>query len=308
MIKNCLVCALLCLLIFGCESRSIKKGELTIQDVEIFKGTPAWELAKSVDDENTSKIKKIIDANPTLSNYQEPSFGMTLLIRAVGTEKYNSAKQLLECGANPNIVSFIGLTALLQAATFSWCDTRANKDPRFVKLLLDYKADPNLIYYSPKMDRQTNYINYKMSPLIISVGVGSSIEKIKLLVEHGAFIDYKTELGETAATEALWFKDVGAAYYLIVEKKAKINDPFYSYNLSNDSIIDKDKPFYPVDLLLDWVYELGSDKYLKKMAIVLEFNKQGVNYYSRKKNIRKERMYQIKTLYPNNWKKYFDRY
>ncbi|WP_321438172.1 hypothetical protein [uncultured Bacteroides sp.] len=50
--KNYLVYALLCLLIFGCESRSIKKGELTIQDIEIFEGTPAWELAKAVDDES----------------------------------------------------------------------------------------------------------------------------------------------------------------------------------------------------------------------------------------------------------------
>jgi len=292
----------------NCYSDSIKENSLTIHDIEIFKNTPVWELAKAVDNENTSKIKKILNATPSLLNYQEPKFGMTLLIRAVGTEKYNSAKQLLKCGADPNIVSFIGITALLQASTFSWYDTNANKDPKFVKLLLDYKADPNIIYYSPKMDRNANHINYKMSPLMFSVGIGSSIEKIKLLVKYGASIDYKNELGETASTEALCFKDVDAAYYLIVEKKAKVTDPFYSYSLFDDTIVDKTKAFYPVDLLLDWVYELDSDEYFKKMAIVSEFNKQGITYFNRKKNLKKERMYQIKTLYPKNWKDYLNKY
>lgn len=306
--KKYLICLVISVLTTSCEYNKIKNEKLGIKDIEIFENTPAWELAKAVDDENISKIVKLVNSNPALVNYQEPVFGMTLLIRAIGTEKYNSAECLLKCGADPNIASYIGLTTLLQASSFSWNDIFAKKKTKFAKLLLDYNADPNIVYNSSEKYRKTNYISYKKSPLMFSVGPGSNIEITKLLVEHGAMINYKTEVGETAAIKALSFKDVNAAYYLIVEKKAKVNEPYYFYDISNDTLIERNRPLYPIDLLLDWVFELESDKYLKKMDIVQEFNKQGVNYYGRKKDIGEDRLYQIKTLYPNNWKNYLNKY
>ena len=63
-------------------------------------------------------------------------------------EKYNSAEALLKAGANPDIISsYSGTTALYLAAGFSWIDNHAKKDPKFIKLLLEYGADPNIIIH-----------------------------------------------------------------------------------------------------------------------------------------------------------------
>jgi ankyrin repeat protein len=109
--------------------------------------TPAWKLALAVKQQDTSKIAKIAKAHPQLLNYQEPSIGATVLIWAVGEEKYRSAEALLKCGANPNITATCGgQTALFEAAHFSWVDTQAKNDPKYVKMLLKYGADPNIYY------------------------------------------------------------------------------------------------------------------------------------------------------------------
>ena len=64
---------------------------------------------------------------------------MTLLHWAVGTEKYNSAEALLKAGADPNIIStHTNATVLFLSAGYSFIDTQAKEDPKFVRLLLEY--------------------------------------------------------------------------------------------------------------------------------------------------------------------------
>jgi len=111
-------------------------------------------------------------------------------------EKYKSAEALLKCGADPNIASTVdGMTPLYLAAGFSWIDNYAKKDPKFVKLLLKYNADPNITYGGNAI------IEPGTSPLMNSIRCG--IEKTKALVEAGAYINYKTKSGTTAAIKAL---------------------------------------------------------------------------------------------------------
>lgn len=302
--RNYFLILLQVLLVISCNQKS--KEELTVQDIEIFKETIAWDLVQAVDENDVSEIKSILKQNPKLVNFQDPIFETTALMWAVGAEKYESAKALLDNGANPNLISKTGTTALFRAISFSWDDTEANEDPKFVKLLLDYKADPNINYCSSKIEGQTDPIECGTSPLMHSVSRG--LEKAKLLVNAGASINYKTETGKTASTEALLMKDVNTAYFLIVEKKAKIADPYYFYDIINDTIIDKEKPHYPVDLLLDWNFEIGSEDYNKKMMIVKEFQKQGVNYSERKKSISKRMLYNIKETHPSDWEQYIKEY
>jgi len=59
------------------------------------------ELALAVKNEKTRTIEKLAKENPELLNYQEPKYGATLLLWAVGMEKYKSAEALLKCGADP---------------------------------------------------------------------------------------------------------------------------------------------------------------------------------------------------------------
>lgn len=308
------VCAILTCL---CQlnSRAIAEGGYMITDIRIYKNTPAWELALAVKNQNTSKIEKIAKNKPDLLNYQDPKYGATLLLWAVGTERYKSAEALLKCGADPNIASndktsYGGQTPLFVAAGFSWVDRSAKKDPKYVKLLLSYGADPNICYTGFNIPGEKSMIETGTSPLMNSIGCG--IEKTKALVEAGADINYKTKSGNTAAIEALLtggnrtLEYLQYAYYLIVEKKAKVNEPYYRgehMTLPGQNPNDK---FYPVDILRDWVYDLDSKEHQIKMEIVEEFARQGVNYWETK--IDNFTLGIIKKRYPDTWEEYIKKY
>jgi hypothetical protein len=132
--------------------------------------------------------------------------------------------------------------------------------------------------------------------------LGGGIQKVHLLVEHGAKIDYKTESGQTAAVVALMMEDIETAYYLIVEKKAIITQPYY------DFLLGKKEPMFPVELLLDLFFDIGSKKYEQKMAIVQEFKNQGIDYFSYKKNIDEKILRKIKKVHPYDWQNYIEKY
>ena len=287
-----------------CECNGIEEKDLTVQNIEIFKSTPAWEAALYIEEDKTIRLKNILSENSLLVNYQEPLFGTTLLMRAISTEKYDAVKILLEYGANPDIISKTGTTALFRAVSYSWDDTNPNKDDRFVKILLDYDADPNLSYCSPTEDEVISPIECGTSPLMHATSRG--INKVKLLVEYGADINYRTKTQRTAAIDALLMQSVDVAYYLIVEKKAEVSQPFYFYNVENDTVINYKKPHYPIELLENWLFELGSEKHKKKLAIIKEFEKQGQDYWSMGKH--PKTVERIKKIYPNNWKEYLNRY
>lgn len=255
--------------------------EWKIRNLKIWKDTPVWDLALAVKNQNTKKIGELSKCNPELLNYQEPRYGTTLLIWSVGVEKYNSAKELLKCGANPNIATTkTGETALFLATGYSWVDHSAKKDAKYVKLLLSYGANPNIHYVgnNPIVEKGT-------SPLIYSIGYG--IDKTKALLDNGAEIDYKTPSGMTAAIKSLEIGGPNAtidamryAYYLIVEKKANIKDRYYILGLKDKyGNPDPNNVNYPVDLLRNWMPKLDSEEYKLKMDIVEEFENQGINYW-----------------------------
>lgn len=291
-------------LLIGCNVHN--KGKMTIRDIEIFRNTPSWDLAQAVEVEDVSKIKEILKNDTSLFNYQEPLYGATVLMRACGIRKWRSAKQLLESGVNPDIVSKEGTTALFVAIQDPWYARLPDTDPKFVQLLLEHKANPNINFYPPKRKGYSGPVEYGTSPLMFSILWG--FQKTKLLLEAGANLNYKTELGKTAASESLLMEEVDAAYYLIAEKKADVSQPYFYTEIGNDSIIEKDKPHYPIDLLLDWIPEIGSEKYRKKMAIVQEFKNQGIDYFERKKKIEQRKLDQIKKLHPNDWEEYLKKY
>ncbi len=299
------------LILSACQSNvngSVKE-EYEIDNINIFLDTPVWELALAVKEQKTSVIEKKAKNKPKLLNYQESKYGVTLLLWAIGTEKYNSAEALLKCGADPNIASvryktYGEETPLSLAAGFSWVDRDAKKDAKYVKLLLRYGADPNWCFIGHEHGTEPG-----TSILMESIGCG--IEKTKALVEAGADINHKTKSGETAAVIALriggpnsTLEGMEYAHYLIVEKKAKVSEPYYRRKSYGNE--DPNEKFFPVDILRDWICDINSKEYKMKMEIVEEFARQGVNYWDTK--IPSDRLEQIKKLYPSTWQEYIKKY
>ena len=291
------------IIISEAKFNEVAKKDYPRTNVNIFKDTPVWELALAVKNENTKEIERIVKYKPKLLNYQEPKFGNTLLIWAVGMEKYNSAETLLKCGADPNIQSvrydtYDEETALSVASQFSWVDRDANEDPKYVKLLLKYGANPNWSYIGAEHSTEPG-----TSILMNSIGYG--IEKTKLLVEAGADVNHKTKSGETAAIIALRMKEIESAYYLIVEKRAIVSEPRYRYMCCEGQ--NPNDKFYPVDSLRRWwICDIGSEEYEIKMRIVEEFARQGVNYWETE--IPEDVLERIKQIYPETWKEYIKKY
>jgi hypothetical protein len=290
---------LIFLLVFNISCSSKVSENIDIRDIEIFKKSSVWELAKSISNDDINKVEEILRESHIDINYKDPIYGFTLLMWSVKMNKYNIVEILLKYGADPNIQSNLGSTALFLSTQFSWTDTKAQKESLLVKLLLSYGADPNIVYTGDV----NSTINRGTSPLIHASS--RSLEKVKALVNGGAKINYKTELNMSAAINALLNEEVDIAHYLIVEKKAIITEPYFFYHLGTDSINYKDKRL-PVDLLRNWVFELGTEKYKKKMEIVEAFYKQEVDYMQTV--IHPRVLERIKILYPNSWKAYIKEY
>ncbi len=294
---------------FGFFGKAVDK-DYKITNVKIYKDTPVWKLALAVNDEETENIKEILEEDKTLINYQEPKYGSTLLLWAVGMEKYKAVEMLLKCGADPDIATTnYGETPLFIASGYSWIDNDAKKDPKYVEILLKYGANPNINYIGSNIQGKKSVIEPGTSPLMNSIGSG--IEKTKALVEAGADINYKTDRGKTAAIEALLAGGPNAsseaieyAHYLIVEKKAKVSEPYYRRQSYGNE--DPDEKLFAVNLLRRWVFKLDSKEHKMKMEIVEEFAKQGVNYWDT--NIYDDTLSQIKKLFPDTWEEYIKKY
>jgi len=299
-----IVMAIAVLLTSGCVADS--EGNYPVTRIGIFKDSPAWELAKAVRWQNTKKISRIAEENPELLDYQDERYGVTLLIWAVGTERYQSAKALLENGADPDIIATsYGYTALYLASGFSWVDNMAKKDPKYVELLLEYGADPNIVFLG---NEKNNITEVGTSPLMESIRCGFG--KTKALVEGGADINHKSVQGKTAAISALYAASRGSvelsqyAHYLIAVKKANVVDSYKSvYSFIPESY---SMEYYPVELLREWMPKLDSEEHRMKMEIIDEFARQGVDYWSTP--IDEHNLKEIKKLYPDSWEEYAKRY
>lgn len=277
-----------------------KDGSAKITNVEIYQNTPAWELASAVDNEDVDSIKRLVEENPEIIDYQDDEHGATLLLWSVGLRKVKSIEALLECGANPNIPGneLLG-TPLMVATVDPWIGSD-NEDLNIMKLLLDYDADPNIRI----LGEETIMFESGTSPLYEAVEI--SFAKTKTLVEGGADINIKTESGSTPSVKALRIDSVyhksaesaKIAHYLIVENKAIVNEPYFSRNIySHDGGVRSN---YAVEDLRYWFSELDSEEYILKMEIIDEFLIQGVDYWEIP--IPNRRLEWIKAIYPDEWK------
>jgi hypothetical protein len=129
---------------------------------------------------------------------------MTLLWFAIMEKKLEAIRVLVQLGSKPGEQVAQGLGIPVDYAL-------QNKDLRFLRALLDGGMSKNLVGLSGR-----TLLHKAAGPF------GATIDHVKLLVERGADLDAKDELGETALCEAIDTHQPDRAMYLL-ERGASVN-------------------------------------------------------------------------------------
>jgi hypothetical protein len=249
----------------------VDRKNMTGYDYRLFQGTPAWALAKAIKNCDTTQITDIVSKDRTLLEYRDPKFGETLLEIAVMTLRYNSVKTLISLGADPNAQDkYAGSSPLMHAADILLTDSGTyGSNPKYLKLLLQHGGDPNS---EQKGERPPGY-NVRLTPLLNACGTGY-LDYVKLLVDAGADVKYDNN-GQTLLFNALFSAtpDPELVLYLI-DKGVDYKKPLLTR-------LDGSK-LYITDMMRDWLFDLDSDKYKKKMQLANLLKMNGMDYWKTK--------------------------
>lgn len=291
-----LLCIFQLVFFMSCSDRDtiVDKTTLKGNDYRLFQETPVWNLAKAVQDENVEEIKRIVEEDSVDVDYQDEQFGHTLLILTVKNQHYNSSKALLGLGANPNKHdTYDGSSAIIDAAGINGV---SDDNTRFLRLLLAQGGNPNDEEVGERQKGNTT----RMTPLLEACGdvnkISSPIEKVKILVDAGADINYKNEFNTTALKLAYVMGHLDVVLYLL-QKGADYKVPIFNR---------EGKEYYLWDELRDVLYSLDSKEYKQKMEIIAFLEQKGIDY--RNLPIPDYVVKEVKKAYPKNWKEYLEKY
>ena len=274
------------------KDKIVDKSTLTGNDYRLFQETPAWTLAKSVDSEDTIKIKEEVNDKKVNVDFQEPTFGNTVLMIAVVNSDYESVKTLLNLKANPNLKdTYFGSSAMIDAA--------ANEDPKYLRLLLSYAGDPNSIEDAPV--KKGNEARSTPLNTAITLSEANGLEKVRMLVEAGANINYSSD-GDPAYTtlplaDALLSHRMDIVLYLL-EKGADYKRVMYKEVNKHEVNI--------LEALRKSMLELSSSNYVKKLQVIAFLKQKGLDYIG--EPIPDYILKTIKNKHPNDWEEYIKRY
>ncbi len=289
--KKVIVIGLLSLFILSCYDREKKvdKNELLGFDYRLFQDTPAWTLAKAVEDEDITVIKREVMTKGIRPDYREQKYGGTLLMIAIRNDRFKSAKALLELGANPNLGNkYRGTSAMIFASKA--------KSPKYLKLLLEHKGDPNSIEAAPTKEGDRS----RETALIAAISYlnDNSLEKVKLLVEAGADINYVTKGQLKSALSTAMILDRMDVVLYLLQKGANYEKALY--------IMSNGHKVYILEGLRCCMFDLNSRQHLLKKQIVYFLKSKGLDYY--KEPIPERILKKIKERLPDNWKNYIEKY
>ncbi|MBO9202428.1 MULTISPECIES: ankyrin repeat domain-containing protein [Niastella] len=281
---------LISFLLLSCIDREkpVNKAKLKGDDYRLFQNTPAWELAKAVQDENEDRIKGILVKDPGLVNFQEPKFGHTLLQLTIRNQQLESFKLLLANKANIHIHdTYDGTSALIEACRYPWYDIR------FAEILVQNGANVNDVEVGER--RKGN--STRFTPLMEAAKEGR-LDMVKLFVSNGANIDYQNEYKQSALSQAVILEHYDVLLFLLqngVDYKLPI-----TYNETQH------KTYYLVDELRFFMPDLGSKDHQLKKQVVDYLKTRGVdcNAVPISEFVKKK----AQRLHPNNWQQYLEKY
>lgn len=280
------------------RDKQVDKQDLTGGDYRLFQNTPAWDLAKAVQDENEKKINEIVSKDPKIINYQEPKFGNTLLMLTIMNQQIKPFKTLLENKADVNIHNtYEGTSALIEACSFKQYNTK------FAEILLQKGANVNDV----QMDKTEPD---KVKTALMKAAKTGKLDLVVLLVKNGADVNYQNEYEQSALGESAIIDRYEISYYLLQNgadyTRPIFYRPDYSIPSEKQNSNDKGKPMYLVDVLREDFFELDTDEYKYKMKIVDFLKGKNIDYRATpipvyiKKKAQEE--------YPNSWREYLEKY
>jgi ankyrin repeat protein len=288
--KKILIFFLLSLVFTSCYNREriVDKTKLLGMDYRLFQGTPVWDLAKAVEDEDIQKITYLVQQEQLPIDFQEERFGKTLLLIAVTREQYKSVKVLLELGADPNKKDTNnGTSPIIEA---SGRIGLSSDDPKVLKLLLQYGGDPN----DEEVGERGKGNWLRRTPL--AEASRYSLEKVKLLVEAGADVNHENEYSRGPIRDAIISNKMDIVLYLL-ENGAMFDRPIFN---------NEGNPRYICDVLITCLYPLDSQEYKDKMKVLSFLKQRGVD--CRETPIPDYVLKKIKERYPDNWEEYIKKY
>jgi ankyrin repeat protein len=170
-------------------------------------------IAASIAEHDTVKMRREIDRDKKLIDYKEPKSGMTLLGWTVQSEYYNESRILIQNGADPYVPNSSGKTPLMEAAFIDMGKTAAaRKSSEFISLCLSSIRNKEL-------NDSVRVVELSKALLI---SASSDLKASQVLVEAGADINYfNSDSSETPLANALTSDKYEIARYLLIEKGAK---------------------------------------------------------------------------------------
>jgi ankyrin repeat protein len=278
------------------RNKPIDISKLNGYDYRLFQNTPAWELAKAVQDADRDKIDKILFSSPDLINFQDPKYGETLLMLTVMNQQMKSFKILLAHNARVDIHdTFTGGSAIIEACKYD------SHDIEFVKLLVQNGANVNDV----EIGDRKSWNSTRFTPLMAASRAGR-LDMVTYIVEQGANVNFQNEYMQTALTMCMLLEHYDIALYLL-EHGMNYRLPIFIDH--GDNAVWKpadDKPIYIVDVLRCDIFDLNSKDYKLKMKIVDFLKQKGVDY--RNAPIPDHIRDAIQKKYPHRWEKFMKEY
>ena len=217
-------------------------------DVEIFKDTEVYKVAKYIEKGDTTSIRKFFERKPKLIDVQEPVFGFTLLSWAVFNNHLEATRTLTNLGANPNIVNVNNENALLYAAG-------KYETSEFLKIILEGgKADVNFKDSIMKVSSHCTALHR---------AVRKRLESVQLLLDYGADITINCSKGKNTNSLldcAVSSERMEIVAYLVMDLKLPTDEPMF-VRLNGDSI-------YIEEALLEIDFLPNSEDYKLRQKIL----------------------------------------
>jgi len=257
-------------------------------DVRIFEGTKAWELANAIKDEDTALIRKLVVADTSILRVRDTTYGSTPLMFAVSMFRYGSLLTLLNLDKDINVRdSFNGATTLIDACENPYVPLN------IVEALVRHGANVNDRSTGGKMPPQLYH-----TPLTAAASNGRA-DIVRLLLQSGADIEDTASSGTTAFAQAI----LGSHYGLGLELIRRGAD---CTRLVMRAGVD-DSPVYLLEALrTDYLIHLGSKEHREKMELVAYLKTKGLHYDEQP--IPDYVVERVKARYPDSWQEFLRQY